>query len=131
IGALVAGGPLPDRGAARRVQDPLSFRCVAPVHGAARSALAEAIAAVELELNHAGDNPVVIDGQMLSNGNFDMTSFTLRFEALAQALSHAATICAQRALKLMSPSFSDQPRFLTPLGTSRTGFATLPKVIGP
>lgn len=127
---LVAGGHLGDRGPARRLQDPLSFRCAAPVHGAARTALAEAAAAVEMELNHSGDNPVVIDGQMLSNGNFDMTGLTLRFEALAQALSHAATISAQRALKLMSPGYSDQPRFLTPLGPSRAGFAPLQKVIG-
>jgi histidine ammonia-lyase len=130
LAALLSGSHQMERSAPRRVQDPLSFRCAAPVHGAARNAHAEAVAAVEIELNHAGDNPVVIDGQMLSNGNFDMTSFTLRFEALAQALSHAATISAQRALKLMSPSFSDQPRFLTPLGQSRTGFATLQKVIG-
>ena len=130
LSALLSGGHLTDRGAARRVQDPLSFRCAASVHGAARTALTEAVAAVEIELNHAGDNPVIIDGQMLSNGNFDMTGFTLRFEALAQALSHAATISAQRALKLMSPGYSDQPRFLTPLGQSRTGFATLQKVIG-
>jgi histidine ammonia-lyase len=130
LSALLAGsGPL-ERPPPRRVQDPLSYRCVAPVHGAARTALAEAIAMVELELNHAGDNPVVLDGVMLSNGNFDMTLFTLRFEMLAQALSHAAVIAAQRALKLMSPGYSDQPRFLTPLGQSRTGFATLQKVIG-
>lgn len=127
--ALLAGGPLGENKASRRVQDPLSFRCVAPVHGAARSAYAEAEGMVLLELNHSGDNPVIVDGQLKSNGNFDMTGFTLRFEALSQALSHVATISAQRALKLMSPAYSDQPRFLTPLGQSRTGFATLQKVI--
>jgi histidine ammonia-lyase len=127
---LLTGNPLSAQGHGRRVQDPLSYRCAAPVHGAARTALGEATGMVELELNHAGDNPVVLDGVMLSNGNFDMTLFTLRFEMLAQALSHAAVISAQRALKLMSPGYSDQPRFLTPLGQSRTGFATLQKVIG-
>lgn len=130
IYALLAGGPLGDNKASRRVQDPLSFRCVAPVHGAARTAFAEAEAMVLLELNHSGDNPVIVEGQLVSNGNFDMTGFTLRFEALSQALSHVATISAQRALKLMSPVYSDQPRFLTPMGQSRTGFATLQKAIG-
>lgn len=130
IATLLAGGFLAERGQARRLQDPLSFRCVAPVHGAARTALDEAVAMVELELNHAGDNPLVVDGMMLSNGNFDMTGFTLRFEVLSQAVSHVATICAQRSLKLMSPAHSDQPRFLTPLGQSRTGLATLQKAIG-
>lgn len=129
IYALFAGGPLGENKASRRVQDPLSFRCVAPVHGAARTVYVEAEAMVLLELNHSGDNPVIVDGQLKSNGNFDMTGFTLRFEALSQALSHVATISAQRALKLMSPAYSDQPRFLTPMGQSRTGFATLQKVI--
>jgi histidine ammonia-lyase len=127
--ALLVGGPLGENKASRRVQDPLSFRCVAPVHGAARTAFAEAEAMVLLELNHSGDNPIIVGGQLLSNGNFDMTGFTLRFEALSQALSHVATISAQRALKLMSPVYSDQPRFLTPMGQSRTGFATLQKAI--
>jgi histidine ammonia-lyase len=127
--SLLAGGPLGENKASRRVQDPLSFRCAAPVHGAARTAFNEAEAMVLLELNHSGDNPVIVGGELKSNGNFDMTGFTLRFEALAQALSHVATISAQRALKLMSPAYSDQPRFLTPLGQTRTGFATLQKVI--
>ena len=126
---LLTGNPRSTQGHGRRVQDPLSYRCAAPVHGAAQTALQEAIAMVELELNHSGDNPVIVDSMMLSNGNFDMTGFTLRFEALSQALSHAATICAQRALKLMSPAYSDQPRFLTPMGQSRTGFAALQKAI--
>ena len=34
------GGPLGENKASRRVQDPLSYRCVAPVHGAARTAFA-------------------------------------------------------------------------------------------
>jgi histidine ammonia-lyase len=126
---LFEGGPLGENKASRRVQDPLSYRCVAPVHGAARTAFAEAEAMVMLELNHSGDNPVIVNGQLKSNGNFDMTGFTLRFESLSQALSHAATISAQRALKLMSHNYSDQPRFLTPMGQSRTGFATLQKAI--
>jgi len=129
IYAMLVGGQLADNRVSRRVQDPLSYRCVAPVHGAARTTFAEAEAMVVLELNHSGDNPVIVGGQLLSNGNFDMTCFTLRFEALAQALSHVATISAQRALKLMSPSYSDQPRFLTPMGQSRAGFATLQKAI--
>ncbi len=127
---LVAGGHLGDRGPARRRRTRSPSAAPRRCTGRHATALAEAAAAVELELNHSGDNPVVIDGQMLSNGNFDMTGLTLRFEALAQALSHAATISAQRALKLMSPGYSDQPALPPPLGPSRAGFAPLQKVIG-
>ena len=42
-------------------------------------------------------------------------------------LSHAAAAAVFRIAKLMSPGLSDLPRFLTPRGGSRTGFATAQK----
>src|SRR6185312_13563263 len=47
---LLAGGALWHPGAPRRVQDPLSFRCIAPVHGAFLAALDFAREAVLAEL---------------------------------------------------------------------------------
>ena len=47
--ALLAGSSLGQAGAARRVQDPLSLRCVSQVHGAALAALRAARDHVELE----------------------------------------------------------------------------------
>jgi histidine ammonia-lyase len=127
--ALLEGSLLWNKGAARRVQDPLGFRCVAQVHGAARTALQAAIEAVEIELNGAGDNPAVLfeSGEILSNANFDMTALVLAFETLGQALAQAATISLYRLFKLMSPSFNDLPRFLTPIGKANNGFATTQK----
>ena len=114
---------------ARRVQDPLSFRCLAPVMGAAFDQLARAAAAIEADLNGAGDSPVVLadDDEMLSTVNFDTTALALAFEGLGLALSHAAAIAVFRIVKLMSPCFTDLPRFLTRHGGSRTGFATVQK----
>ncbi|HEV8389382.1 MAG TPA: aromatic amino acid ammonia-lyase, partial [Dongiaceae bacterium] len=48
---LLKGSQLLKPGAARRVQDPLSFRCFPSVHGAALAALASATAVLEQELN--------------------------------------------------------------------------------
>jgi hypothetical protein len=48
---LLKGGALMKPRAARRVQDPLSFRCFPSVHGAAMSALASAMLVLEQELN--------------------------------------------------------------------------------
>lgn len=136
--ALLAGSALEQPGASRRLQDPLSFRCLAPVHGAVRATLEAAREPVAIELNAAADNPLVAaeagtgedaGGGMLHNGNFDMTALVLRFEALGQALAQAATMAAHRTMKLMSPTVSDLPRFLTPHGQSRTGFATVQKTI--
>jgi histidine ammonia-lyase len=129
--ALLAGSALWQPGTARRVQDPLSFRCIAPVHGTALDALDHARRALEIELNSAGDNPLVIatDDVLLSTGNFDVTALALGVELVGQALAQAAGLCAERTIKLLSPGFSDLPRFLTPRGGTRTGFATVQKTI--
>ena len=126
---LLAGSDLMDTKNARRVQDPLSFRCLAPVMGAAFDQLARAGAAIDADLNGAGDSPAVLpdDDEMLSTVNFDTTALALAFEGLGLAMSHAAAIAVFRIAKLMSPGFSDLPRFLTRHGGSRTGFATVQK----
>lgn len=127
--ALLAGSDLFAAGAARRVQDPLSFRCLAPVNGAAFAALGAAVAIVEIELNGAGDSPAVLaDADMMaSTVNFDTTALALALESLGQAASHAAALSAFRIAKLMSPASSELPRFLTRHGGSHAGFATSQK----
>ena len=66
---------------------------------------------------------------MLSHGNFDMTAFVLSWERLGQAMAHCAAATAYRTMKIMSAGMSDLPRFLTELGQSRTGFATVQKTV--
>jgi histidine ammonia-lyase len=112
------------------VQDPLSFRCVAPVHGAALAALDFARAALLPELNAAADNPLVLgDGRIVSTGNFHTGALALAFDALALALVPVADISAGRAMKLMLPESSGLPKFLTPVGGNRAGFAPVQKTI--
>lgn len=126
--ALLEGSDLFEPGRARRVQDPLSFRCLAPVAGAALAQLDAARRALEADLDGAGDSPAVLaDGDMLSTANFDTTAVALAFEGLGLAGSHMAATAVFRVAKLMSAGFSDLPRFLTPHGGSRTGFATVQK----
>ncbi|MBW8724592.1 MAG: histidine ammonia-lyase [Inquilinus limosus] len=127
--ALLDGGDLAQPGAARKLQDPLSFRCAPPVLGAALAALQAARESVELELAGAGDNPAVIaeDGIALPNANFDPTHLALVFEALGAALARAAAISAARIVKLMSPASSDLPRFLAPVPDGSTGYGPAQK----
>ncbi|MGL4964522.1 MAG: HAL/PAL/TAL family ammonia-lyase [Inquilinus sp.] len=129
--ALLAGSSLLAEGAARRVQDPLSYRCAPQVWGALLHAIGEARTATEIEITSSGDNPVVLmpEGLMLSHGNFDLTAFVLAWERLGQAMAHGAAATAYRTMKIMSAGMSDLPRFLTPLGASRTGFATVQKTV--
>ncbi|MFT3999283.1 MAG: histidine ammonia-lyase [Rhizobium sp.] len=128
---LLSGSSLLAEGAARRLQDPLSYRCAPQVWGAFLHAIGEARAATEIELSGSGDNPVVLadEGLILSNGNFDMTAFVLAWERLGQAMAHCAAATAYRTMKIMSAGMSELPRFLTPLGQSRTGFATVQKTV--
>jgi histidine ammonia-lyase len=54
---LLAGSYLWQPGAARFLQDPLTFRCLPQIHGAARDALAYAQTILHLELNSSQSNP--------------------------------------------------------------------------
>ncbi|BCL26135.1 histidine ammonia-lyase [Streptomyces aurantiacus] len=137
--ALLAGGDLTDPRQARRVQDPISLRCAAQVHGALHSALDFADAALDPELNGSGDNPVVLadtdtdsntgtgTGEILSSGNFHTPALALAFDTLALALTQTAAISAERMRRLLNPGLSGLPANLSPYGPERSGFAPLAK----
>lgn len=131
IRALLGGGALAEPGAARRLQDPLSFRVLASVQAAAVQALRSAREIVEIELNSSDDNPAILapDGIALPNANFDPTALALAFETLGQAILRLAAISAGRVLRLMSPAVSELPRFLAPVADGRNGFATVQKTV--
>jgi histidine ammonia-lyase len=113
------------------VQDPVSLRCVTPVHGAALTALMHARDSVERELNGANESPLVLadEGEMLSNGNFHTAELALAFEALGLGLAQAASLCVQRCQRLYSPGVSGLPLQLTRRGPEHSGFATIQKTL--
>ena len=129
--ALLEGGALTAPGAARRVQDPLSFRVAAQVHGCLQAAFESARDAVEVELNSAADSPLVIpgDGVMLSNGNFHLPHLALAFDAAAIACAQSASLATERVIRFMSPGFTDLPLQLTRHGPAHSGFATVQKTL--
>ncbi len=128
---IMADSALWQPGAARRVQDPVSFRCMTQVHGGALAALQLARDDVELELNCAADSPLVLpdDDEMVSNGNFHIPALAVAFDALGIALAHVAFLTVQRCQKLYSPALSGLPLQLTTLGPAHSGFATLQKTL--
>lgn len=127
--ALLEGSSLYDPGAARSIQDALSFRCLSQVQGAAGDALARAFGACELELNAAADNPLVLpsDDEMLSTGNFHLAALALAGDALAMALSMMAAMAVGRVVKLMQAELTGLPRYLTPVGGASAGFVPAQK----
>ncbi len=128
---LLEGSDLLEPGAARRLQDPLSLRCVAQINGAAIAALDFLAPAVDAELNGTCDNPLVLieDGEVLSTGNFHTTALALGLETLAQAFAHLAAASASRAMRMLTGRLSDLPDNLTNHGPGRSGFAPLSKVL--
>jgi histidine ammonia-lyase len=129
--ALLAGSALWQPGAARRVQDPLSLRCVPQIHGAAVFALDGARSHIEAELNGAGDSPLVLPASqsLISTSNFHIPGLVLSLEAMGLAFAQAASASVQRCQRLYSPGTSGLPLQLTRLGPEHSGFATIQKTL--
>jgi histidine ammonia-lyase len=123
------GSLLTQPGAARRLQDPLSLRCVSQVHGALIAALDFARKALEPEINGAGDNPLVIaeDDAILSTGNFHTTALALALDTLALALAQVGALSAARAQRLLSDKLTELPANLIAGDGAQSGFAPLAK----
>jgi histidine ammonia-lyase len=117
-------------GAARRLQDPLSFRNAVQGHGAVHFTLEMLERIVAVQLNSAPDNPAVLvaTGEVVSNGNFLSPHLTVALEALSRALCMAANLQAARVARLLSDRFSGLTLYLAPGSTSPNGLAALLKI---
>jgi histidine ammonia-lyase len=120
---LLAGGSLTRPGAARRLQDPLSLRCVSQVHGSLHVALDLLAGAVEPELGGAADNPLVLveDQEILSTGNFHVPALAMALDATAIAASQVAALSCERQARLKTERLSGLPTGLSPEGPSAGG----------
>jgi histidine ammonia-lyase len=97
----------------RRVQDAYSLRCAPQVHGAVRDTLAEARRVFAVELNSATDNPLVLDDEIVSGGNFHGEPLALQLDYLAVALTALAGIAERRMDRLVNPALNEElPPFL-------------------
>lgn len=105
---LLSGSALWEPGAARFLQDPLTFRCVPQVHGAARDALGFVEGQLAIELNAHQGNPLVVlsEERLVSVGNFDSQPLATALDLLRIALAPVLTAAVERTLKLLSPRFS-------------------------
>ncbi|WP_369745272.1 aromatic amino acid ammonia-lyase [Paenarthrobacter sp. AMU7] len=116
---LLSGGWLEDVRPEVSVQDALSFRAAPQTHGAFRSLVAQLSAALEVELNGRGDNPLVDveSGLMLSGGNFQPMQLALAFEGLRVALAHMGISSERRIAKLYPPQRAIRAKHLQAAST--------------
>jgi len=112
---LLAGSYLWQPGAARFLQDPLTFRCIPHIHGAARDALGYVRNILQLELNSSQSNPVVVvpagnePGRIVSVGNFDIGPLAAALDFLRIAFAPVVTSANERAVKLLQAPYSGLP----------------------
>ena len=107
-----------------RVQDAYSLRCIPQVHGAVRDALDFVARTVAIEINAATDNPMVFaeTGELLSGGNFHGEPVAIAADVLAIAVAELGGISERRTERLVNPTLSGLPAFLTDDGGLRSGF---------
>ena len=93
---------------ARALQDPLSFRALPQLHGAARDAFGFVRAQVELELNAAQSNPLVLtaEDRMISVGNFEIQPLATALDLARLALAPVLSAAAERSVKLLQASLT-------------------------
>jgi len=112
--ALLADSYLWDEGAARNLQDPLTFRCVPQVHGAGRDALRFVEGQVAIELNASQENPLIIpdEDRIVSVGNFDVLPLAAAVDFLRLTLASVLTAANERLVKLLEYPQSGLPEGL-------------------
>ena len=109
--------------ACRRVQDAYSLRCAPQVHGAVRDSMATARRAFEIELNSVTDNPLVIDDEIFSGGNFHGEPLACSWTAWQSLSPCSAGISERRIDRLVNPSLNEElPPFLANHAGLESGF---------
>ena len=126
VRALLAGSEiLPSHDGCAKVQDPYSIRCVPPVHGASRDALAYASGVLEIEVNSVTDNPLVLGTdrapEIVSAGAFHGQPLALAADTAAIALAEWASVSERRTYLLLD-EHDGLPPFLVAASGLNSGF---------
>ena len=114
--SLLEGSSLWEPGAARNLQDPLTFRGLPQLHGALRDALAFVRGQLEIELNASQENPLTVpaEDRIVSVANFEILPLSAALDFLRIALAPALTSSAERLLKLLQGPLTGLPDGLAP-----------------
>jgi histidine ammonia-lyase len=106
---LLDGLPL----APARVQDPFGLRAFAQVLGPAVDLVGALEHTLQVEINAAAENPLVVGDDVLHNGNWHAMPIALQMDALRLSLHSVATLCTSRLANLIEPELTGLSRFLS------------------
>ena len=107
----LAGSRLHVAGAPRNLQDPLSYRNVAHVLGAAHDAVDYARGQLAIELNAHQSNPLILPetGEIVSVASFEALPLALALDYARQGMAAAITGATERVVKLLQSAHSGLP----------------------
>ena len=128
LNELLRGSAIHDPGIARNLQDPLSFRNLPQLQGAARDALDHVDRVLAIELNASQGNPIVVEdeGRVVSVANFEILPLAAALDYLRIVLASVLGAASERVTKLLYPVWSALPTGLTPEpGTAEAGLTYL------
>jgi len=113
--ALLAGSYLWEDGAARNLQDPLTFRSTVAVQAVGREALEHALGVLAVELNAAQGNPLVdvATGEIVSVSSYESLPLAATLDYVRVALASVFTAASERAVKLLDTPWSGLPTGLS------------------
>ncbi len=98
-----------------KLQDAYSLRCSPQVYGAVRDAIAFARKVIEIEMNSATDNPLILSksDEALHGGNFHGQPIASAMDMLSISLTSVGNISERRIARLLDSSLNEGlPLFL-------------------
>jgi len=99
-----------------RTQDALSIRAIPQIHGACRDQIAHAAKQIEIELNSATDNPLLLGTpdayRIMSQANPHGESVAMAADLLRIAVAELGGVAERRIDRLVNPLVSGLPAFL-------------------
>lgn len=121
---LLEGSQLTTRQGELRVQDAYTLRCIPQIHGASKDAVDYVKRVIEIEINSATDNPIILSDEerVISGGNFHGQPVALAMDFLGIAISEVANVSERRIERLVNYQLNDLPAFLTKNGGLNSGF---------
>jgi histidine ammonia-lyase len=115
MAAHLEGSRLFEPGGPRHLQDPLTFRNLPQILGAARDVLVFAEQQARIELNASQGNPVVVrdEERVISVADFEVLPLALALDLVRIALATAVSSASERVVKLLETAWSGLPTGLT------------------
>lgn len=111
------GSKLVTKQGEKRVQDAYSLRCIPQVHGASWQVLDYVKEKLEIEMNAATDNPLIVENGdlVISGGNFHGQPIAFAMDFLKIGIAELANVSERRIERLVNPQLNEGlPPFLSP-----------------